>query len=73
MFFFDAQVLTFENFELPVRLINPTNKRRLVQGHGTTPISVKGDIEDVSSELYNESLRLHFMDETPRILLLSAS
>ncbi|GFV36091.1 hypothetical protein TNCV_346071 [Trichonephila clavipes] len=38
--------------KLPVRLINTTNERRLVQGH-ETPRKVKGDIEDVSSELDN--------------------
>ncbi|GFW72964.1 hypothetical protein TNCV_830871 [Trichonephila clavipes] len=42
-------------------------------GHGTTPLSVKGDIEDVSSELNNGGYRLHFLDETSRTLLLSAS
>ncbi|GFV38589.1 hypothetical protein TNCV_132281 [Trichonephila clavipes] len=35
-----------------VRLINTTNEWRLVQGH-ETPLRVKGDIEDVSSELCN--------------------
>ncbi|GFY00756.1 hypothetical protein TNCV_2141481 [Trichonephila clavipes] len=41
-----------QNWEtmLPVRLINATNEWRLVQGH-ETPLRVKGDIEDVSSEL----------------------
>ncbi|GFV34397.1 hypothetical protein TNCV_1776861 [Trichonephila clavipes] len=32
---------------LPVRLINTTNERRLVQGHETTPLRVKEDIENV--------------------------
>ncbi|GFY05721.1 hypothetical protein TNCV_4403881 [Trichonephila clavipes] len=40
--------------KLPVRLINTTNERRLVQGHETIPLRVKGDIEDVFSELDNE-------------------
>ncbi|GFX99218.1 hypothetical protein TNCV_2493991 [Trichonephila clavipes] len=40
--------------KLPVRLINTRNEWRLVQGHETTPLWVKGDIRDVSSELYNE-------------------
>ncbi|GFV94566.1 hypothetical protein TNCV_3826331 [Trichonephila clavipes] len=44
--------LRFDIFELletklPVRLINTTNKRRLVKGHETTPLRVKGDIRDV--------------------------
>ncbi|GFY01209.1 hypothetical protein TNCV_5076761 [Trichonephila clavipes] len=41
--------------KLPLRLINTPNERRLVQGHETTPLRVKGDIEDVSSELDNGS------------------
>ncbi|GFX02611.1 uncharacterized protein TNCV_728651 [Trichonephila clavipes] len=50
--------LRFDIFELQgmkllVRLINATNERRVVQGHETTPLRVKGDIEDVSSELDN--------------------
>ncbi|GFV07720.1 hypothetical protein TNCV_4942221 [Trichonephila clavipes] len=49
--------LCFDIFELqetklPVRLINTTNERRLVQGHETL-LKVKGDIEDVTSELDN--------------------
>ncbi|GFU54612.1 hypothetical protein TNCV_2160851 [Trichonephila clavipes] len=49
--------LRFDIFELqetklPVRLIITTNERRLVQGY-ETPKRVKGDIEDVSSELDN--------------------
>ncbi|GFU88211.1 transposable element Tcb1 transposase [Trichonephila clavipes] len=48
--------LRFDIFELletklPVRLINTTNERRLVQGHETTPLRVKWDIEDVYSEM----------------------
>ncbi|GFW98809.1 hypothetical protein TNCV_2837701 [Trichonephila clavipes] len=38
--------------KLPVRLINTTNERRLVQGP-ETPMRVKGDIDDFSSELDN--------------------
>ncbi|GFV93446.1 hypothetical protein TNCV_1987611 [Trichonephila clavipes] len=46
--------LHFNIFELqeptlPVRLINTTNERRLVQGHETTPLRMKRDIEDVCS------------------------
>ncbi|GFT63566.1 hypothetical protein TNCV_870331 [Trichonephila clavipes] len=41
--------------------------------HGITPLRVKGDIEDASSELDNGGYRLHFLEETPRTLLLSAS
>ncbi|GFW45893.1 hypothetical protein TNCV_4496121 [Trichonephila clavipes] len=40
------------------------------RGHGTTPLRVKEDIEDVSSDLGNEGLRLHFLDETSRIIAL---
>ncbi|GFU07424.1 hypothetical protein TNCV_2203711 [Trichonephila clavipes] len=42
-------------------------------GHGTTPLSVKWYIEDVSSELDNGGQRLHSLDEISRTLLLSAS
>ncbi|GFV83194.1 uncharacterized protein TNCV_1899211 [Trichonephila clavipes] len=50
--------LRFDIFEpretnLPVRMINTTNERRLVQGHETTPLRVKEDIENVFSELDN--------------------
>ncbi|GFU37814.1 hypothetical protein TNCV_1063521 [Trichonephila clavipes] len=38
--------------KLLVRLINTTNERRLVQGH-ETPLRIKWDIKDVSSELDN--------------------
>ncbi|GFY26957.1 uncharacterized protein TNCV_930981 [Trichonephila clavipes] len=70
--------LRFDIFELqetnlPVRLINATNERRLVQGHGvqTIPMRIKGDIEDVFREMDNGAL--HFLDEIPKILLPSAS
>ncbi|GFW96148.1 hypothetical protein TNCV_958611 [Trichonephila clavipes] len=58
------QHLRFDIFEpqeakLPVRLIDTTNERRLVQGHGTPP-RVKDDIEDISSKLDNGGLRLQF-------------
>ncbi|GFU32437.1 hypothetical protein TNCV_338041 [Trichonephila clavipes] len=43
-------IFELQETELAIRLINTTNERRLVQGHETTPIRVKGDIEDVSSE-----------------------
>ncbi|GFV89814.1 hypothetical protein TNCV_4690431 [Trichonephila clavipes] len=36
-------------------------KKGQTRGYGTTPLSVKGDIEDVSSELDNGSLKLHFL------------
>ncbi|GFY32876.1 hypothetical protein TNCV_4025001 [Trichonephila clavipes] len=50
------QLLRFDIFELqemklPVRLINTTNKWRLVKGHGTAPLSVKENIADASSEV----------------------
>ncbi|GFX55794.1 uncharacterized protein TNCV_3428651 [Trichonephila clavipes] len=72
------KLLHFEIFEqqetkLPVRLINTTNDRRILQGRETAPLRVKGDIEDVSSELDNGGYRWHFLDETPRTLLLLAS
>ncbi|GFW42872.1 hypothetical protein TNCV_734051 [Trichonephila clavipes] len=38
--------------KLPVRLINDTNERRVVQGHHI-PLRVKGDIKGVSRELDN--------------------
>ncbi|GFY35193.1 uncharacterized protein TNCV_5045671 [Trichonephila clavipes] len=34
--------------KLPVRLINATNEQRLNQGPETTPLRMKGDLEDVS-------------------------
>ncbi|GFW97711.1 uncharacterized protein TNCV_1424751 [Trichonephila clavipes] len=48
--------------KLPVRLINTANEQRLVQGHEATALRVKGDIEDVHSELDNGDQRLHFLD-----------
>ncbi|GFV39588.1 HTH_Tnp_Tc3_2 domain-containing protein [Trichonephila clavipes] len=42
---------TLPTTKLPVRLTNTTNE--LVQGHETTPLKVKVDIEDVYSELDN--------------------
>ncbi|GFW17667.1 uncharacterized protein TNCV_2652241 [Trichonephila clavipes] len=66
-------IFKLQETKLPVRLINTTNERRLVQGHETTPLRVKGDMEDACSELDSGSQRLHFLDETPRILLLSVN
>ncbi|GFW28326.1 hypothetical protein TNCV_4639931 [Trichonephila clavipes] len=43
-----------EETKLPMRLINATNEQRLVQEH-EIPLRVKGDIEDVSSELFNRA------------------
>ncbi|GFY35128.1 transposable element Tcb1 transposase [Trichonephila clavipes] len=43
--------LLLRETKLPVRLINITNERRLVQGHETTTLRVKEDIDDASSEL----------------------
>ncbi|GFV25090.1 uncharacterized protein TNCV_1006841 [Trichonephila clavipes] len=58
IFFFDTEALKFDIFQLqetksPVRLFNTTNQRRTIQGHETL-LKVKGDIEDVSSELDKE-------------------
>ncbi|GFV11106.1 uncharacterized protein TNCV_2718501 [Trichonephila clavipes] len=69
--------LYFDIFELQetkllVRSFNSSNELRLVQGY-ETPLRVKGDTEDVSSKPDNEGQRLHFLDETLRFLLLSAS
>ncbi|GFU08966.1 hypothetical protein TNCV_1318411 [Trichonephila clavipes] len=47
-------VFELQETKLPVRLINTTNERRKFQGHETTPLMVKGNIEDVSSEVDNE-------------------
>ncbi|GFV36108.1 hypothetical protein TNCV_4964561 [Trichonephila clavipes] len=41
-----------EETKLPVLLINTTNELRPVRGH-ETPLRVKEDIEDVSSDLDN--------------------
>ncbi|GFX95346.1 uncharacterized protein TNCV_849361 [Trichonephila clavipes] len=43
------------------------------QGHGTTSLRVKEDIEDASSALGDGGYRLHFLDETSRTVLLSVS
>ncbi|GFY24380.1 hypothetical protein TNCV_1014281 [Trichonephila clavipes] len=50
--FHHLRIDIFERQEtkLPVRLIKATNEQRLVLGHETTPLRVKGGIEDVSSE-----------------------
>ncbi|GFW37779.1 hypothetical protein TNCV_4629841 [Trichonephila clavipes] len=42
---------TSDEMKLPVPLINTTNERRLDQGHKTTLLCGKWDIEDISSEL----------------------
>ncbi|GFW66200.1 uncharacterized protein TNCV_1710991 [Trichonephila clavipes] len=49
-------IFELQETELLVRLINTTNERRLIQGHGgheTTPLRVKRNIEDVSCVLDN--------------------
>ncbi|GFS54838.1 uncharacterized protein TNCV_3575711 [Trichonephila clavipes] len=53
--FYNRRGMKFSTQEpkLPVRLINTTNERRLVYGHETTPLRIKGDIENGSSELDN--------------------
>ncbi|GFT97118.1 hypothetical protein TNCV_3857871 [Trichonephila clavipes] len=51
---------------LRVRLINTTNDGDFVQRH-ETPLRVKGDIEDVSSELDNEGYRLHILVKGPEL------
>ncbi|GFT82322.1 hypothetical protein TNCV_4651211 [Trichonephila clavipes] len=66
------EILELQDTKLPVRRINTTNERRLVQGHGTL-LKVKRDITDGSGKLDNEDFRLPFLDEIPRIILLSAS
>ncbi|GFU24490.1 hypothetical protein TNCV_2264501 [Trichonephila clavipes] len=48
------------------------NRAKTSWRHGTTPLRVKEDIEDVSSELGNGGNRLH-LDETFRTLLLLAT
>ncbi|GFX64490.1 hypothetical protein TNCV_4043801 [Trichonephila clavipes] len=45
------RVEELQETKLPVRLISTTSERRLVQAHETAPLRMKGDIEDVSSEL----------------------
>ncbi|GFU96722.1 hypothetical protein TNCV_839471 [Trichonephila clavipes] len=45
-------IFELQETKLPVRLINTTNEWGIVQGH-ESPLSVKGDIEVVSSELDN--------------------
>ncbi|GFU83541.1 hypothetical protein TNCV_4218011 [Trichonephila clavipes] len=47
--------------------------RKVIRGHKTTPLRVKEDIGNVSTELGNGGQRLHFLDETFRILLPSES
>ncbi|GFW50568.1 hypothetical protein TNCV_2888711 [Trichonephila clavipes] len=41
------------------------------RGQETTPLSRKGDIEVVSSELDNGDYNLHFLDETSKAIALS--
>ncbi|GFT53398.1 uncharacterized protein TNCV_3324061 [Trichonephila clavipes] len=62
-------IFELQEMKLPVRLINTTNKWRLVQGH-VPSLRVKRDIEDVSSVQDNGG---YFLDEMPRILLLLES
>ncbi|GFU06740.1 retrovirus-related Pol polyprotein from transposon 17.6 [Trichonephila clavipes] len=50
-------IFELQETKLLVRLINTTDERKLVQVHETTPLKVKGDIEDVSSELDNGDLK----------------
>ncbi|GFY05852.1 hypothetical protein TNCV_4405191 [Trichonephila clavipes] len=45
------QIFEIQGAKLPVRLVNTTIEQRLVQGHETTPLRVKVDIEGISSEL----------------------
>ncbi|GFW51311.1 hypothetical protein TNCV_3254401 [Trichonephila clavipes] len=40
-------IFELQETKLPVRLINTMNKLRLVQGHETTPLKVKGDMKEV--------------------------
>ncbi|GFW97908.1 hypothetical protein TNCV_1426711 [Trichonephila clavipes] len=46
-------IFELQETKLPVRLINTIIERRQVQEHGTTPLKMKRDIEDPSSELDN--------------------
>ncbi|GFV18227.1 uncharacterized protein TNCV_170301 [Trichonephila clavipes] len=63
-------IFELQEMKLPVRLISTTNEWRLrTRGLETIPLRVKGDIEGVSNELDNGGLKLHFLDETPKILL----
>ncbi|GFY06282.1 uncharacterized protein TNCV_2680741 [Trichonephila clavipes] len=45
-------IFELQETKLPVRLINTPNERRLVQGHETTPLRRKGDIEDAYSTVW---------------------
>ncbi|GFV08812.1 uncharacterized protein TNCV_3820551 [Trichonephila clavipes] len=58
-------IFELQETKLPVRLINTTNERRIVRGHKKTSLRVKGDIEDVYSELDDGSQKLHSLDEMP--------
>ncbi|GFW96165.1 hypothetical protein TNCV_571361 [Trichonephila clavipes] len=49
-----ARSWQIQETKLAVQLINTTSERRLDQRYETTPLRVKGDTEDVSSELDNE-------------------
>ncbi|GFX83012.1 hypothetical protein TNCV_5001601 [Trichonephila clavipes] len=46
-----SEVKNYKKQKILVRVINSTNERRLFQRHETTPLKVKADIEDVSSEM----------------------
>ncbi|GFX03917.1 hypothetical protein TNCV_4678221 [Trichonephila clavipes] len=51
-------IFELQETQLPLRLINTTNERILVQGHETTPLRVKRDIEDVYCELDNGVVKI---------------
>ncbi|GFV84248.1 hypothetical protein TNCV_3039081 [Trichonephila clavipes] len=69
------KVFELQETKLPARLINTTNERRLVQGHGDARELYRGGkgFRRCYSEQDNGDLRLHSLDEMPRILLLWAS
>ncbi|GFW81913.1 hypothetical protein TNCV_2885871 [Trichonephila clavipes] len=50
-------IFKIQETKLPLRLINTTDERRLVQGH-ETPLREKRDIEDFSSEIDNGRLKV---------------
>ncbi|GFU61500.1 uncharacterized protein TNCV_2287951 [Trichonephila clavipes] len=56
---FGFDIFELQKTKLPVRLINTTNRWRLVRGHEATPLWVKDNIEDMSSELDN-GVKAHF-------------
>ncbi|GFX82589.1 hypothetical protein TNCV_1192641 [Trichonephila clavipes] len=60
-----SDIFELQEKKLGVRLINTTNEWSLVKGHDT-PMRVKGDIEDVSTELDNGGIK-NWKTQLPKV------